>query len=41
MPYQITFKRSAEKELDNLLTQLRERIAIRIEILAENPHPHG
>lgn len=41
MPYQVILKRSAEKELDTLSVQTRERILRHLLMLEENPRPHG
>ncbi len=39
MTYQVIIKKSAEKELDALSSQLRERIIQRLLALEENPRP--
>jgi len=39
--YQVILKRSAEKELDALQENLRERILRRLLTLEENPRPSG
>lgn len=39
--YQVTFARSARRELEDLPQSLAARILARIEALAENPRPHG
>jgi len=39
--YQVILKRSAEKELDALQANLRERILRRLLALEENPRPSG
>lgn len=41
MGYQIFYKKKAEKELNKLPVQIAEKIADAIELLAENPRPHG
>ena len=41
MAYQVILKRSAEKELDALQANLRERILRRLLALEENPRPSG
>ena len=41
MAYQVILKRSAEKELDALQENLRERILRRLLTLEENPRPSG
>jgi mRNA interferase RelE/StbE len=41
MPYQIVIKRTAEKELDALSSGVRDRIAVRLLRLEENPRPSG
>ncbi len=40
-PYQVTFARSARRELEDLPRSIAARILTRIEALAENPRPHG
>lgn len=39
--YDITFARSARKDLERLSRSLRERVFHRIELLATNPRPSG
>ena len=39
--YRIDFKPSAEKSLTKLPTGLQKRIVRAVELLAENPRPHG
>jgi mRNA interferase RelE/StbE len=41
MPYQVIIKRSAEKELEALPAQLRDRIIRKLLALEENPRPSG
>ncbi len=41
MPYRVILKRSAEKELDALPASVRERIAVRLLSLEDNPRPPG
>lgn len=41
MAYQVILKRSAEKELDALQANLRDRIVKRLLALEENPRPSG
>ena len=41
MPYRVLIKRSAEKELDALPASVRERIAVRLLTLEENPRSSG
>ena len=41
MPYQIVIKRTAEKELDALPSGVRNRIAVRLLRLEENPRLSG
>jgi mRNA interferase RelE/StbE len=41
MPYQIIVKRTAEKELDALPSSVRDRIAVRLLRLEEDPRPSG
>lgn len=41
MAYQVILKRSAEKELDALQANLRERVLRRLLALEENPRPSG
>ncbi len=41
MAYTVQIKRSAEKELDALDSKLRNRIALRLLSLEENPRPRG
>jgi mRNA interferase RelE/StbE len=41
MPYQVRINRSAEKELDALQSNLRDRIINRLLQLEENPRPYG
>lgn len=39
--YEVTFARSARKELESLSTSVVNRIFPRIEALAKDPRPHG
>jgi len=39
--YTITFARSAQKEIERFSTNVVNRIFPKIEILAQNPRPHG
>lgn len=39
--YQLTFARSARRDLEDLPRSVAARILARIEALAENPRPHG
>jgi mRNA interferase RelE/StbE len=39
--YQVTFARSARRELEGLPTNIAARILEKIEALTENPRPHG
>jgi mRNA interferase RelE/StbE len=39
--YEVTFARSARRELERLNRQLRSRIFRRIELLGSNPRPAG
>lgn len=41
MAYRVILKRSAEKELDALQANLRDRIVKRLLALEENPRPSG
>ena len=41
MAYQVNLKRSAEKELDALHANLRERVIKHLLTLGENPRPAG
>ena len=41
MPYQVLIKRSAEKELDALPANVRDRIVARLLALEGNPRPSG
>ena len=41
MTYQVSLKRSAEKELEALPGNIRERIVLRLLALEENPRPSG
>lgn len=41
MTYQVILKRSAEKELDALQANLRDRIVKRLLALEKNPRPSG
>ncbi|MCC6297849.1 MAG: type II toxin-antitoxin system RelE/ParE family toxin [Anaerolineales bacterium] len=41
MAYQVILKRSAEKELDALQANIRDRILKRLLTLEENPRPSG
>lgn len=41
MAYQVLIKQSAEKELDGLSGQLRDRIVRKLLALEENPRPQG
>jgi mRNA interferase RelE/StbE len=40
-PYQVTFARSARKELQALPVAVAERILSKVELLAGNPRPSG
>lgn len=40
-PYQITFSKSAEKELLNLAKKIGSQILAKIDLLAINPRPSG
>ena len=40
-PYQIAFAPSAVKELARLPVKIRRRVVPRIEVLSEDPRPHG
>jgi len=41
MPYRVFIKRSAEKELDGLPSNIRPRIISRVVSLEDNPRPIG
>lgn len=41
MSWRVEVQRSAEKELSNLSSQARERIAEILRTMIENPFPHG
>jgi len=41
MPYLVYLKRSAEKELDHLPSDVHKRIVKRLISLKDNPRPHG
>lgn len=41
LAYQVTFARSARRELERLPRSVAERILVRIDSLAENPRPPG
>jgi mRNA interferase RelE/StbE len=41
LAYQVTFARSARRELERLPRSVAERILVKIDALAENPRPPG
>jgi len=40
-PYRIEWKTGAAKYFSNLPRQIQERIAVKVDALAQNPHPIG
>jgi mRNA interferase RelE/StbE len=41
MPYQVTFKASAVKEVENLPKAIAQRVLTKVESLANDPRPAG
>jgi mRNA interferase RelE/StbE len=41
MPYQVIFAKSAQKELDKLPKAFGLKVLAKIEVLSDNPRPHG